>query len=247
MFSRKQNLVEYNGNIIVCLDKARPYSSLKDNGRTIIGRDLTKVKIKLKNGKVLKVPSENDKAVPVFICNWHEDEPLVPSMDWTVSASPITEIKYAPLPKWWPKAMFSGVQRIGENEEVILEYDKFVIKLRVWYAFTHEEKELFKNIPPSINEALPTPLSQPLMRQKKFTDAELQSFKDFRNEAEAAKLYLLPGEEKNNSESRCVQKIQTKPSTSNFNLKLVVGSVVFVLLSIGIYFGFKTFINKGDE
>jgi hypothetical protein len=147
---RKQKLTEYYGTMIVGLNKARPISALEE-GRALIGQ-LTQLKItssnvKNKNFSSKSIYSEKDLVVPVFICNPYEKERDI-SVDWTRSNSPISEIKYATVQRWWPKAIFQCSQKLGDiAEEITIETSKFVLNTQVEYAYSFEQKGLFDDIP----------------------------------------------------------------------------------------------------
>jgi hypothetical protein len=155
MFTKRNNRVpEYTGKMIVCLDKARPYQEVPD-GRAIIGY-LTHVKIKTSNVRNQRnsnpsIYSERDIAVPVYIVN-KDVTVLDREEDWTNTSSPITEIKCAAFPRWWPKSIFKGSQKIGDiAEEITLEYQNYVVKLDVTYAFATDLKMILFNDIQGIN------------------------------------------------------------------------------------------------
>lgn len=147
MFQGRVKVPQYTGDIIVCLDKARPFSEI-ENGREIIGiLANTRIKtsnIRSKHSSEQRVYQENEIAVPVAIFNTGtkaiED-------DWTRTFCPITERDYSPMQRWWPKSIFKGSQKIGDiAEEIVIEYPRYTIKLHVSYAFTAISKELFTDI-----------------------------------------------------------------------------------------------------
>jgi hypothetical protein len=147
--ARKAKIPEYYGDMLVCLDKARPISSLED-GRNLIG-SLTQLKITSQNMRnrsqtTQTLYSEKDMVVPVFICNPEMEKDI--SVDWTRANSPITEIQCKTVQRWWPKSIFKCLQKIGDiTEEIKIETNKFIVYFNVSYAFTAEQKTLFDDIP----------------------------------------------------------------------------------------------------
>jgi hypothetical protein len=153
LFKKKDNIHTYEGDIIICLVEERPFSQIPDGRRMIA--DLTKITVSSNLSKISHtfsdetpvVYSENTPAVPVIITNRKADKGKKDN-DWTYDVSPITELNYAPIQKWWPKCIFRGTVRLdGAPEEIILDYNgRCIIKLAVSYAYTGTEKAYFSDI-----------------------------------------------------------------------------------------------------
>jgi hypothetical protein len=251
MFNKKgkSKNVEYTGDIIVCLDIAYRFHELKD-GRKFIG-NLANIKIRPYNLSNYIRGNEYTLAVPVFICNKNEQN-RENNVDWTRSNSPITEIKYKPLQRWWPKSMFRGVSRIGEEEEVIIEYSNFSIKLRVIYAFSSELKKLFADI-----EEVDVD-DDKLIRYTFETHDDLSSAES----VDKQKMNLLPEcprpnvlekslgviDEnvyiKNDNNKEIIPTDQDKPKGK---LKIAIGASILMAVSLGLFYGIKLLIAKKDS
>jgi hypothetical protein len=244
-FPIKRRIPVYLGDIIVCLDKARPFSELKD-GRVMLG-NLTHFNIKTSNmkNKFSKTKSqyytEREIAVPVCMCN--RDFQCTSAMfDWTEHYSPITEIKNETLQKWWPRSIFKGTQKIGDMaEEIMIEHQKFIVKFQVTYAFTTELKKLFSNIEDSnkdieatepkresVSAIDPMPNIIPVSKCKTLIDNE------------SIGNGVGKGEEKSGGEAKSLVVIPQKKS----KLKYVIGSAAIVLIGAGIFFGIRWFNRR---
>jgi hypothetical protein len=220
--SQKKKPVPYTGDIVVCLDKARPFSEIPD-GRSLIA-NFTKFKIKLQNGKVLGTLSENDIAVPVFMCN-RDGIKRERDVDWTKDFSPIVEIDCEPLQRWWPRSMFRGIQKIGEEEIVTVEgYNKFTIQFVVTYAYTHDLKQMFQDIRFDEDEEEKSDLEAVNPKQK--------LLEDLREMTEVPQSQV-------DCEIHPAQTVLPRQKSNN-TLKIIIGASAFVLLSIGLYFGIKS-------
>jgi hypothetical protein len=146
---------EYTGKMLVCLNKARPFSQLED-GEEII-QWLSNVRIKksgIKNKKnfIALDFSKEELAVPVCILNADciADNNTIFNMkdDWTNVSSPIIERQCQPLPKWFPKCIFDEGMIGNIAEEILFDLKSYTIKLKVKYIFQKESiEELFGNIP----------------------------------------------------------------------------------------------------
>jgi hypothetical protein len=257
MFHRKNKSknVEYTGDITVCLDKAYKFRDLK-YGREFIG-NLTSVRIRaqrLGNRDVLS--NEHTLAVPVFICNKNEQSRNI-NVDWTRSNSPITEMKYKPLQRWWPKSMFRGVSKIGEEEEVILEYSNFSIKLRVIYAFSSETKEIFGDIEKTdvdmdkiTTEVFPEPnncdrleFASTLTEVIEYVKPELT---DKNRDEEGVKYTEKKLKEiiKTIENKEIIPMNQDKPERK---LKIAIGAGILMAISFGLFYGVRLFISKRNS
>jgi hypothetical protein len=253
MFHRKskQKKVEYTGDILVCLDKAYRFSDLKD-GITFIG-NLTNVNISSPQMKSLGIPLEHHLAVPVFICNrreWSRSE----DVDWTKTSSPITELNYSPLQKWWPKAMFRGFSRIGVEEDVVIEYSNFSIKLRVTYAFSKETKLMFEGIEDTdvnLDKIDTFSGNDEPMESESNKDAIvipdkiakfIQNTRPFHAEPSKEDKKLFEEFKTEIDNTRQIVPIVTARSTTKE--KVALGAGVFTALSLGLYFGIKLFTSR---
>jgi hypothetical protein len=256
MFQKSDKLPEYLGRMIVCLNKARPFSQVP-NGRAIIG-GLTQVKIKTSNVKNQRnsntnLYSEKDIAVPVYISN-KDITAIDRSDDWTNKSSPVSEIKYAPIARWWPRSLFRGSQKIGDiAEEIHITFPKFSAKLDVNYAFTSDLKQrLFEdienvNVPceENIDVENPEEDEDPVMTYIVDPEDDFDKEEDFPQPPPPANF-----EEKCSSPViREVDKItrndelkkKEKGRVSALPLKVALGIFGFAALSFGVYFCVKWF------
>jgi hypothetical protein len=232
----------YLGDIIVCLDKARPFSEIYD-GRTMLG-NLTHFNIKTSNMKSrfarIKEQSytEREIAVPVYMCNRDILEKSTLN-DWTELYSPITEIKNEPLQKWWPRSVFKGTQKIGDiAEEIIIEHQKFIIEFQVTYAFTTELKGLFNGVGAVIEPK--KEIVESVLDPMPNIIPTFQNDASIKNERSSEDYGERKTEEKEEEKSLVV----VKPPKSK--MKYIFASVAITLVAAGIFFGIKWLNrNKG--
>jgi hypothetical protein len=231
--------------MIVCLDKARPFSEVPD-GRSIIGK-LTHIRIRTSNMKNKRninilVFSEREIAVPVSIFT-RDASTTLERHDWTRSASLITENSYAPLQRWWPRSIFRRSQKIGDiAEEICLEYPNFTLKLSVEYAFTSNLKKLFDDIDEGGGEGKADNNSvknASLDIEKKDSDARQNETMNENKKIEYEILGAVDDGQSNTAKEKNNSKI-------TFNIKnIIIGSIGFAAMVAGIiYFVAKTSKNK---
>jgi hypothetical protein len=251
MFQGKQKIPQYTGDIIVCLDKARPFSEVK-GGREIIGLLAnTKIKtsnVRLKHSSEQRVYSENEIAVPVAIFN-----PGTKAIedDWTKTFCPITQREYRPMQRWWPKSIFKGSQKIGDiAEEIVIEYPRYIIKLHVNYAFTAISKEMFADID----------AEEKVAEKKEEAEKEKISFSLVKGEGEESNIknveldadkisfdYKLTDSIPEKEYDRLL--VQEKPRQAKSGIvKYVVGGLIAAALVTGLVFGIKYMVtNKSSK
>jgi hypothetical protein len=240
MFPNRKKAIEYEGEIVVCLGKSRPFSEIK-NGRILIG-NLTKINIKtnkVKN-KLFTQPEkrmyhESEMAVPVCIYNRDVRVKDVES-DWTKIHSPITEIKCEPIQAWWPQSIFNGSQKIGDiAEEIVVEYSGFIMRLQVTYAYTEELKRLFCDIDePASGE-----------ENRDVTEYKVENGEpEDKTESEILKEtnFIV---DKTPPQAPIKEDVDEKslaviPKKSGGKIKYIIGGVAIIsLLAAGIFFGVK--------
>jgi hypothetical protein len=242
MFLKKTGLNEYTGDILVYLDATVRFDDIPD-GRECVGK-LSHMKIitNVKGRKTFNqdapsyIYSERDYAVPVIITNKGADK-RNPDCDWSNSASPITELAYSPIQRWWPKSIFKGgVKLNGEPEEIVIIYDEnFRIRLSVSYAYTAGMKELFDHYIASTDKEGDVDGAGA---------SEDSGAQDSTDNFQIVPLALPdPINEKpdsNADEPACnaggSEEAENKPKPNSWKVKLGVAVGVAALLSAGIYF-----------
>jgi hypothetical protein len=240
---KRFKIPEYVGTIIVCLDKARPFSQVP-NGRELIG-NLTHIKIRTSNIKKQftqtesQVYNERDIAVPVFI--YHKDSESSVDSDWTRTSSPITEIKCGCIQRWWPRSIFKGSQKIGDiAEEIVFEYPKFTMRLHVAYAFTSDLKELFSDINDDKAkldmdeyQRIIVPIVNELISDNK---------KYIPNKPELKE--PIPGDPIDNTSTPKLPVVMK--NKNNSKVKYVVGSIIIGAVAAGLFFGIRWLKSKKE-
>jgi hypothetical protein len=245
MFQRKK-IIEYTGDIIVCLDKAYKFSDLK-NGRVLIG-NLTRYKITSQK-KNIGIPNENDLAVPVFICN-RNAKIRDKRIDWAQTASPIVEIDCDPIQRWWPKAMFRCSQKIGEQEEIFIKHKDYYIKLYVIYAFSKELKDLFKGIEDmdvdtdKIIDFQSNEDRKPIDDEPLSPNNLLDFVKDIQGIGDPSRKEIDDEEKVRRDVEQFKKETELVPVYTNKQkpkLKIAIGITAGVVLSVGLFFMLKFF------
>jgi hypothetical protein len=243
-FPIKRKKPVYLGSIIVCLDKARPYSEI-EGGRVMLG-DLTHFNIRTSSIKSKFSQTKNQSytereiAVPVFMCN--RDSPVKGVLtDWTKLYSPITEIQCMPLQRWWPRSIFKGSQKIGDiAEEIVIEHSKYTIEFQVTYAYTSDLKELFSDIDGDIKE-------QEEEKRENKIDSVLDSVTNIIPSSPSKAIIVNDGpsdivDEVEENEERALAVIPSYKS----KWKYVIGSTAIILIVVGIFFGVK-WLNRPKD
>jgi hypothetical protein len=194
---------EYTGKMLVNLEKARILSEIPEpDGKYILSNLSTHIDFKSSSKPSIRFDVHNFILVPAIIINYGADIKDI-SQDWTQVMSPISEINYQPIQKWWPKDIFRGFEKLEDKEELTITYDnQFVIKLEVHYAFTAEEKAYFTRIEP------PQEVSNvPVLQEPVFENIVIEDTIEKQEETE--------DKEKPSSEEECITEDEIEYSVED--------------------------------